>query len=140
MMANKMNRFFQEKLETIQREPGWEYSPKLNQWESFESQRIVRQPKEDDSLGSYGDAFNYLPPGQAIDDNATEFGPTVLAGTTDVTTLVDTEGLRCGFTDSPMSPTDDIYSGEHVDAFYGEVYSDEGEIGFVERNNYLDRL
>jgi hypothetical protein len=139
-MSNKMNRFFQEKLETIQRQPGWEYNSKLNEWQSFDSQRIVRQKKENDALGSYGNAFNYLPAGLAIDDNATYFGPTVLEGTTDVTDLTTMKSLKTGYVDSEMLPTDDLYSGEHVDAFYSEVYSDEGEVGFCERNNYCDRL
>jgi hypothetical protein len=33
-----------------------------------------------------------------------------------------------------MGMTDDLYTGEHCDHFYGDAD------GFVERNNYLDRL
>jgi hypothetical protein len=38
-----------------------------------------------------------------------------------------------------MRATDDEYSNAHVDAFYAEMDVD-GEVGFVERNNTLDRM
>jgi hypothetical protein len=39
-----------------------------------------------------------------------------------------------------MNGTDDLYTGEHVDQFYGEAVDEDGKVGFAERNNYLDRM
>lgn len=62
--------------------------------------------------------------------------PLSMAGETDVTNLTTPRALHPdkGFTKHEMKGTDDCYTGEHVDHFYG----DSG--GFVERNNYLDRM
>ncbi len=57
----------------------------------------------------------------------------VTASSTDVTDVVNPWDLKRGYGVHKMSGTDDMYTGEHADQFYGEV-------GFVERNNYLDRL
>jgi hypothetical protein len=43
------------------------------------------------------------------------------------------EAVSAGYVKRPMSPIDEMYTGEHTDPFYGEL-------GFSERNNYLDRL
>jgi hypothetical protein len=56
-----------------------------------------------------------------------------LAGSTDVSNMSKIEALRKGFTKAEMKGTDDQYTGEHCDLFYGDAG------GFVERNNYLDR-
>lgn len=45
-----------------------------------------------------------------------------------------------GFTRREMKATDDQYDGEHIDLFYGEAKDELGHVGFVERNNYLDRM
>ena len=45
-----------------------------------------------------------------------------------------------GFTRLDMKATDDQYSGEHVDLYYGSVVDEFGQESFVERNNMLDRL
>jgi len=61
-------------------------------------------------------------------------------GDTDVSGGVNPETLKVGFHRREMKATDDQYGGEHVDLFYGEATNEDGETGFVERNNYLDRL
>jgi hypothetical protein len=52
--------------------------------------------------------------------------------------------FKFGFTRKEMRGADDVYTGEHIDHFYGEaVGKDDTEQtyeGFVERNNYLDRI
>ena len=45
-----------------------------------------------------------------------------------------------GYARLDMKATDDQYSGEHVDLFYGDAVDEAGNVGFSERNNYLDRL
>jgi hypothetical protein len=60
-------------------------------------------------------------------------------GDTDATNNVTTASLKTGFEYDPMAPTDDQYSGEHIEMFYGEAFGDDRRVGFVERNNYLDR-
>lgn len=57
----------------------------------------------------------------------------VTAGATDVTDDVNPWVFRQGFNKKRMAGTDDMYTGEHADQFYGDAG------GFVERNNYLDR-
>ena len=57
----------------------------------------------------------------------------VLSGETDITATKPANWNQ-GFTKLEMKGTDDCYTGEHVDLFYG----DSG--GFTERNNYLDRI
>jgi hypothetical protein len=56
--------------------------------------------------------------------------PLVQAGSTDPTGV---SGLDKGYDRKDMKGTDDLYTGEHADLFYGDAG------GFVERNNYLDR-
>ncbi len=69
--------------------------------------------------------------------------PLVLAGATDVTDCVSGNALKDGFVHHNMEGTDDQYTGEHVDLFYGEAVgtNDAGHevVGFIERNNMLDR-
>lgn len=52
---------------------------------------------------------------------------------------VTARSLRTGFDRKKMLSTDDMYTREHNDAFYDVVEVD-GVEGFVERNNYLDRM
>jgi hypothetical protein len=89
--------------------------------------------------------FNSLPPGMDIEDqeyadirqmgvNTAGNFPTDLAQG-DVTNFeLSAESLRHGFHKKSLLQTDDEYTREHNDAFYDDVG------GFVERNNYLDRL
>lgn len=80
----------------------------------------------------------FPPPGMNIDNNthgAPSMGmPYSVAGRSDVSDkLASPESMLKGFTKLEMKGSDDQYTGEHVDHFYGDAG------GFVERNNYLDR-
>lgn len=60
--------------------------------------------------------------------------PLSIAGTTDVSgAQAELSAQHKGYSLGDMGMTDDLYTGEHVDLFYGDTG------GFVERNNYLDR-
>jgi hypothetical protein len=72
-------------------------------------------------------------PGLNIDDQVTTNMPLVMAGATDVTNHTNKGAFVKGFTKAEMKGTDDQYTGEHTDLFYGDAG------GFVERNNYMDR-
>ena len=104
--------------------------------DSWVPQSSVRQSQA--SVPAAEGRFNQMPPGI---DNSNQCSaeinamPRSLAGSTDVTNCAAPRALHPdkGFTKHEMKGTDDSYTGEHVDHFYG----DSG--GFVERNNYLDR-
>lgn len=86
--------------------------------------------------------LNCLPPGTDIGDQYLIDNPRisrVMSGTTDVTSVWSAEASREGFKRYDVKPTDDSYTAEHVDTFYGEAVSD-GETGFAERGNLLDRI
>lgn len=81
--------------------------------------------------------FNYMPPGMEMDNQASveiHQMPLVMSGQTDVSKDTNPESFREGFKRIDMKGTDDLYTGEHTDLWYGDVD------GFVERNNYLDRM
>lgn len=83
-----------------------------------------------------GSKFNYMPPGMEIDSQCIaqiNNMPHSMAGESDVSKDTNSESFAKGFSKRPMKGTDDLYTGEHVDHFYGDAG------GFVERNNYLDR-
>jgi hypothetical protein len=86
--------------------------------------------------------YNSLPPGMDLEDqemtDQRQFGM-VMGGESDQSQDWNTEAVKTGFTRKQMRATDDEYSKAHVDAFYDEIDVD-GEIGFAERNNMLDRL
>lgn len=86
--------------------------------------------------------FNSLPPGMDIEDQEVtdqrKF-PMVMAGESDVSRDNNPEARRRGFKRLAMRATDDEYTNAHVDAFYREISVD-GDVGFAERNNTLDRL
>ena len=86
--------------------------------------------------------YNGLPPGMDIEDqemtDQRKFGM-VMGGESDVSKDWNQEAVRTGFTRKKMNATDDEYTKAHVDAFYDEINVD-GDIGFAERNNMLDRL
>ena len=87
--------------------------------------------------GTLHEKKNIMPPGMDINDQPRrEINdmPLSLAGQTDVTDCLTQEAVNRGFTKCGMKGCDDQYTGEHVDLFYGDAG------GFVERNNYLDRL
>jgi hypothetical protein len=81
--------------------------------------------------------FNQLPPGMEINNQyraQVDDMPLTISGRSDVGGKLDSpESMDRGFTRLEMKGTDDQYTGEHVDHFYGDAG------GFVERNNYLDR-
>ena len=87
--------------------------------------------------------FNFLPPGMDIGNQARARIPHSqfqISGATDISGDVNVGAFAEGFTRRQMKGADDIYSGEHIDHFYGEAIGDDGNEGFVERNNYLDRI
>lgn len=99
-----------------------------HEWTAFESKAVAHGPK-----------FNQLPTSQIEGDCG--FPSSIsLAGSTDVSDGINPKSLKHGYKRGEMSGTDDLYSGEHIDLFYGEVKDEKGRVGFVERNNYLDRL
>jgi hypothetical protein len=83
-----------------------------------------------------------LPPGMDIEDQETsdqrQFA-TTMGGESDVSHDWNAEAVRDGFQRKRMRPTDDEYTKAHQDAFYDEITVD-GDTGFAERNNMLDRL
>lgn len=98
--------------------------------------------------GSFTDPrLNYMPPGMFIDNQE----PMVTerpykktdAGVTDVSKDTTSHAMRKGFTLYPFSGTDDLYTNEHKEEFYGEATGDDDAgnkvTGFLERNNYMDR-
>ena len=93
--------------------------------------------------------FNTLPPGMDIEDqevadirrmgiNTAGNFPT-LEARGDRTQDLTAKSVRTGFDYKKLLPTDDQYSREHNDAFYDEIEVD-GHVGFMERNNMLDRM
>lgn len=94
--------------------------------------------------------FNTLPPGEDIEDqelsDIRKMGlsingnmPEGEAGGDVTNHEVNATSLRTGFSRKKLLSTDDEYTREHNDAFYDVVEVD-GNEGFVERNNMLDRL
>jgi hypothetical protein len=77
-----------------------------------------------------------MPPGMELDNQSSlemHQMPLSMAGETDVSKDTNPESFREGFKRVDMKGTDDLYTGEHTDLWYGDAG------GFVERNNYLDR-
>lgn len=86
--------------------------------------------------------FNCLPPGQDIGEQQLIDNPPiprVMSGQTDVTKDWNESAVSKGYKRFDVKPTDDAYTAEHVDTFYGEAKSD-GDTGFAERGNLLDRI
>lgn len=112
--------------------------------EAWVSADSVRQSQSEvpsfcarDAFDADGNKFNYTPPGMEINNQcSTEINnmPLMISGEHDVSRDVNPQAFENGFTRREQKGTDDQYTGEHVDQFYG----DSG--GFVERNNYLDRI
>lgn len=86
--------------------------------------------------------YNSLPPGMDIEDqemtDQRKFD-ICMGGESDVSKDWNPEAVRQGYQRKPMRATDDEYSNAHVDAFYDEIKVD-GDVGFTERNNVLDRM
>ena len=95
-----------------------------------------------------GQFLNHTPPGMDISNqcNFTQGQmPLSVAGSTDVSGVqasLEFQSTKSrGTAIHNMGMTDDQYNGEHIDLFYGTAYGTDGDPdGFVERNNYLDRL
>jgi len=109
------------------------------QWSSFKDNRDLRG-LENWAPKTSGDQdprkFNEMPPGMELENQCfseQNAMPLALAGENDVSRDTNPDAMRDGFTKRRMKGTDDQYTGEHVDHFYGDAG------GFVERNNYLDR-
>lgn len=62
-----------------------------------------------------------------------------MSGETDVSHDWNRAAVADGYKRLPMKPTDDTYTDEHVAPFYSPRIVD-GDEGFVENNNTLDRL
>lgn len=86
--------------------------------------------------------LNCLPPGDNIGDQQLIDNPAiprVMSGETDVTKDWNPSAVKNGYKRFDVKPTDDAYTAEHVDTFYGEAKSG-SDVGFVERGNLLDRI
>lgn len=103
-------------------------------WASDSSARVKK--------GAVGHAGQVLPPGMNIEAqhcSDQRSMPLSMGGETDESKDWNGEAVRKGYSRKAMLPTDDEYTKAHNDAFYDEMTVD-GETGFTERNNMLDRL
>lgn len=102
-------------------------------WASFQSARDVNGERATGNTQVLRD----MPPGMdSSNQDSTEQNnmPFVLSGSNDVShEAYAPSAMECGYAKLPMKGSDDMYTGEHVDHFYGDAG------GFIERNNYLDR-
>lgn len=102
-------------------------------WATFESARDLNGERATGNIQVVLD----MPPGMdgSNQDSTEQNGmPFVLAGSNDVSKEVyKPSAMECGYAKLDMKGSDDLYTGEHVDHFYGDAG------GFCERNNYLDR-
>lgn len=103
-------------------------------WVSDSSARTKKGVSGQDSV--------VLPPGMNIERQRLPPRapmPMTMGGESDVSGDYNREAVAKGFTRKQMRPTDDEYTKAHQDAFYDEITVD-GDTGFAERNNMLDRL
>lgn len=141
-----MSKIVQEKF---QEEFSIPYEDGNNSWATDKSARVKKGvPGHEGGESSVGVMLQSLPPGMDIDDQ--ELADirkqySVTSGASDVS--FDAPGPRTakrGFHRKRMRPTDDLYTNEHVDMFYGEIKVEvedgEMEVGFLERGNLLDRM
>lgn len=121
-------------------------------WKSHKSARVKkgnigREGRSGgDPTSRYSDKtamFNSLPEGVDIDDQEyadirkmERSGP--MGNGSQVTNDLTAKSVRAGFDRKSLTPTDDMYTREHQDAFYEDVTVD-GITGYLERNNMLDR-
>lgn len=139
----------QEKFQTILRPDPSE--DERGPWKPLSSARKTFEPGTAHKNNTTADEplfmkMNEMPPNMEVPvqrDNSFNGHPdqTVrqLAGCTDVSYDTNPESMEEGYTRHAMNGSDDLYNGEHMDHFYGEVEDEEGKKGFAERNNYLDR-
>ena len=142
-----MSRIVQEKFEVRSEER--RESKEGADWVSDKSARDRHGLQTRESNGRYerysGDGYNCLPPGTNIEDQEVFYAPAEpmapggMGSGTQATEDVTPRSIRTGYDRKSLRPTDDMYTREHNDAFYDTIEV-EGVEGFVERNNYLDRL
>lgn len=119
-----------------------------HEWASSKSARNTGQAgflheNNKSATGPIGPKFNMLPAGMEIDNqlrSRIHQMPMTVAGESDVSADTNPGAFEKGFTRRHLGAADDQYSGEHMDHFYGEAVDEEGNVGFAERNNTLDRL
>jgi hypothetical protein len=95
-----------------------------------------------DKKGVSGQDSVVLPPGMDIEAQRLPPRapmPMTMGGESDVSADWNPEAKAKGYKRLTMRATDDEYTKAHQDAFYDEMDVD-GEVGFAERNNMLDRL
>ena len=125
-----------EKFQTIVRpNRGGKDSP--DKMVSFQSQRVTTG----NTMPDISNKFNRMPVGYEAETASDKF-VRGFGGDTDVSgNDVNAAALGgIGFTRDNLKPDDEMYAGEQVEQFYGEVVGDDGNVGFCERNNYLDRI
>ena len=101
-----------------------------NYWASDKSARVKKgAPNKGE-----GAMFNSLPPGMDIEDQELadiRHQGLTMSGTTDVSYDCPGPGsTHRGFHRKRMKPTDDLYTNEHVDLFYGEIRVEVENEGF----------
>lgn len=121
-----------------------------HEWKTFQSARHVGDAGKVDLQVNNRTAdenvvrkTNFTPPGMEIDNQRRariRNMPLSMAGQTDASADTNPQSFAEGYRREAMGATDDLYTGEHIDHFYGEVVDEDGKEGFCERNNYLDRL
>lgn len=106
-----------------------------NEWASFESCRESQSGVDTVNM-------NCMSPGMDISNqNSSQINqmPLSCAGESDVSADTNPSAFADGYLRRKMRGIDDQYTDEHVDLFYTTVVGEDGE-GFVERQNYLDRI
>lgn len=109
------------------------------QWQTFEQNRTIGQQMDwcpHSSTDQDPRKFNMMPPGMDLGNqwrSEQNQQPLTMGGETDVSRDTNPTAFANGYTKRKMRGSDDVYTGEHVDHFYGDAG------GFAERNNYLDR-
>ena len=143
-----MTRIVQEKFQV---RPPQNHNDEEPGWTNDKSARAKKNtPGREGAAG--GDAesrfvdnavfYNGLPPGMDVEDQELTDQrrlDIVMGGATDISKDYNPGAVEKGFTRKKMLGTDDEYSNEHTDIFYGEAKVGD-DIGFVERGNLLDRM
>lgn len=127
-----MSRIVQEKFQVNYERR----APQDHKWASDDSARTKKN-----TISGIPAKLNRLPPGMQIERQRNADLPAVPfygKEQSQVVQDVSTQSLKQGFDRKMMSGTDDAYTREHNDAFYDDVVVD-GQHGFIERNNMLDR-
>lgn len=120
---------------------------KDHEWRTFSSARSTGEAgfahsNNKDATADITMKTNFMPPGMDISNQRNkriQNMPLSMAGETDVSNDTNPASFAKGFKRRDMGNTDDQYTGEHQDLFYGSAEDEEGNVGFVERNNYMDR-